>query len=130
MFSERLKRLREGKQISQAELGKILSTTQQTINHYENDKREPDYETLKRIARVFHVSTDFLLGLTDTLVERVSGDEPIYMVKDERLPDGFMRIKMRQDWKDKDLTPEKVERIIAQALAYSAIVDEADQKNK
>ena len=36
------------------------------ISIYEKGERYPSYEVLLRIAAVFHVSTDYLLGLDDT----------------------------------------------------------------
>ncbi len=65
MFSSRLKYLREKKDLSQLELGKILNLTQQTINNYENGKREPNQEILQKIADYFKVSVDYLLGRSD-----------------------------------------------------------------
>jgi len=65
LFSSRLKYLREKKDLSQLELGKILNLTQQTINNYENGKREPNQEILQKIADYFKVSVDYLLGRSD-----------------------------------------------------------------
>ena len=62
MLSTRLKELRATKQISQAELSNILGVTQQAVGKWERDKTTPDYETLKKIASFFNVSTDYLLG--------------------------------------------------------------------
>jgi transcriptional regulator with XRE-family HTH domain len=57
-----LRKLRENKGITQAELGKVLSISPSTIGMYEQGRRSPDYETLKKIADYFGVSTDCLLG--------------------------------------------------------------------
>lgn len=57
-----LRRLREDKGITQAELGKILSISPSTIGMYEQGRRSPDYDTLNKIADYFGVSTDKLLG--------------------------------------------------------------------
>ena len=65
MFPLRLKQLRENKGLSQDGLGKLLNTTQQTINNYEKGKREPSQDMLQKIADIFKVSTDYLLGRTD-----------------------------------------------------------------
>lgn len=65
MFSKRLKLLREERKISQAELGKALNITQQTVNHYETGKRKPDQDMLESIADYFNVSIDWILGRSD-----------------------------------------------------------------
>jgi transcriptional regulator with XRE-family HTH domain len=62
MLSTRLKELRATKQISQADLSNILGVTQQAVGKWERDKTTPDYETLKKIASFFGVTTDYLLG--------------------------------------------------------------------
>ena len=57
----RLKELRESKHLTQADLGKILKISPSTIGMYEQGRREPDGETLKRFSKLFNVSTDYLL---------------------------------------------------------------------
>ncbi|HBV95549.1 MAG: hypothetical protein JL50_09670 [Peptococcaceae bacterium BICA1-7] len=64
-FPIRLKELRTEKDISQEELGLIMSLSKSTISLYESGKREPDYETLKKLADYFGCSTDYLLGKTN-----------------------------------------------------------------
>lgn len=64
-FGKRLKKLRLKKNLTQAELAKILKIGESTVSFYEANKREPDYEMLKRIADFFNVSVDYLLGRTD-----------------------------------------------------------------
>jgi transcriptional regulator with XRE-family HTH domain len=80
MLSTRLKELRATKQISQAELSNILGVTQQAVGKWERDKTTPDYETLKKIASFFNVTTDYLLG-NDT---PTSSTLPPLTPKDER----------------------------------------------
>lgn len=61
----RLRKLRKEKSITQAELAKTMSLGESTISFYESNKREPDYNTLQKLAQYFGVSTDYLLGNTD-----------------------------------------------------------------
>lgn len=63
---ERIKELRKQRGISQTELGKVLNIAQNTLSAYECGRRDPDTETLSAIAQYFDVSTDYLLGRTDT----------------------------------------------------------------
>lgn len=57
-----LKRLREEKNMTQAELGKALEISPSAIGMYEQGRRTPDIPTLKKIASYFNVSLDYLLG--------------------------------------------------------------------
>lgn len=125
---DRLRTLRKERGLTQEEFSKIIGIKRDRYAKYETGDSPVPSDLLKIMAKYFYVSTDFLLGLTDTTVERVSEAEPIFEVKDTRLPD-VMTIKMKPTWKDKGLTPEKVERIIEQALAYNAIMEEKE-KNK
>lgn len=63
----RLKELRTERCLSQTELAKKIETTQRNLSNWENGINEPDFETLIRIADVFQVTTDYLLGLEPTV---------------------------------------------------------------
>lgn len=54
--------LRKERKLSQKELGAIIGVAQNTICNWENGKREPDYDSLKKMAFFFNCSTDYLLG--------------------------------------------------------------------
>lgn len=64
MFSSILKNLRVQYRMSQAELATHLGVTQQAVGKWERDKTSPDYTTLNKIADMFEVTTDYLLGRT------------------------------------------------------------------
>ena len=65
IFKERLKEMRIEKKLSQKELAEALSVSQRSISSWETGFRQPDFETLEKIAKYFGVSADYLLGLTD-----------------------------------------------------------------
>nr|WP_025908623.1 helix-turn-helix transcriptional regulator [Priestia flexa] len=65
MFGKRLATLRKEKGISQYEFADRIGFSRGQVANYEQGKREPDYETLQKIADFFNVSTDYLLGRTD-----------------------------------------------------------------
>lgn len=58
---EKLKELRKGKGISLKELGAVVGVAESTMSLYENGKRQPDYETLLKLAEYFGVTVDYLL---------------------------------------------------------------------
>ena len=64
-FQARLKELKERSGKTQARIAEDLGVTPQAFSYYVNG-REPDYDTLIRIATYFGVSTDYLLGVSDT----------------------------------------------------------------
>lgn len=65
LFKEKLKELRVERKLSQADLAKELNVSQRSISSWETGFRQPDFETLERIARFFDVTADYLLGLGD-----------------------------------------------------------------
>lgn len=65
MFGERLKELRENKGLKQSELASILGIGRTTLSNYELDVRQPDFDTLEKIAEYFGVRIDYLMGRTD-----------------------------------------------------------------
>ena len=65
MFIIRLKELRKAHGITQVDLAKALPVAQSTVGMWESGKREPDFNTLEKLANYFSVSTDYLLGKSD-----------------------------------------------------------------
>ena len=65
MFAQRLRELRQEKNLSMKQLAKELDTTDAAISNWENEINEPKISYLVSIAQFFKVSTDFLLGLED-----------------------------------------------------------------
>ena len=73
MLSERIKALRQKNKMSQVELADKLNVTKQCASNWENDNIQPSVEMLVRIAKLFSVSTDYLLGLDDKRYIEVTG---------------------------------------------------------
>lgn len=66
MLNQRIRELRCACGWSQVELAKRLGLSKQTVSNWENDNIQPSIEMLMRLAKVFGVSTDYLLGLEQT----------------------------------------------------------------
>lgn len=62
-FGEKLKILRAKLGISQKELAQRIHISKSAISAYESGTRCPEYGTLIKLARLFHVTTDYLLGI-------------------------------------------------------------------
>lgn len=63
-YNEILKELRETAELTQTQLGKLFNLTQRQVSTYETGRNEPPYEILRKYAKYFNVSTDYILGLT------------------------------------------------------------------
>lgn len=62
---ERLRDMREDKDLYQADIAKILNVSQQTYSRYENDDISIDKDSLIKLALFYNTSVDYLLELTD-----------------------------------------------------------------
>ncbi|AEE96927.1 helix-turn-helix domain-containing protein [Mahella australiensis] len=65
MLYERLVELRKERKMTQEELANVLGISRSALSLYETDKRQPDFQTICRLADFFNVSVDYLLGRTD-----------------------------------------------------------------
>lgn len=72
-----IKELRKQNNITMKRLGEIVGVSESCISQYENGKRQPDNDMLKRLADFFNVSVDQLLGRKETvsLDEQLSKEE-------------------------------------------------------
>ena len=73
MFFERIKELRTSLGINQVEFGRKLHVTKQCISNWENGNIQPSIDMLIKICSVFHVSADYLLGLSNDCTLDVTG---------------------------------------------------------
>ena len=64
-YYPRLRDLREDKDLTQAQLVKILKMHKTTYTNYEQGKREPPFELIIKLAKLYNVSIDYIAGLTD-----------------------------------------------------------------
>lgn len=130
MFGKRLKDLRIKKGLSQEDIGKFLSLSKQTISSYENGLRNPEPETLIKLAELLNVSVDFLLGRTEeprpveSLIESALSD-------DQELMPFWFELKKRPDLQilfkqTKDMSPESIRRIVK---IIKAIEDEEETES-
>lgn len=64
-YRERLRNLREDRDLSQAEIGALLNKSQQGYSHIENGRAELKIEDLAVLCRFYGVSADYVIGLAD-----------------------------------------------------------------
>ena len=61
----RIRDLREDRDLKQREVAALLNCSQQVYSNYELGQRDVPSETLIRLSRLYNVSVDYILGLTD-----------------------------------------------------------------
>lgn len=69
---ERIKFARKEAGLTQKELGGRLGITYQTVAQWENNLRNPKYDTLRRIADALDITIDYLWGFTDSPDTRIA----------------------------------------------------------
>lgn len=92
MLSKRIYELRLSFGWTQVQLAQKLGITKQTVSNWENDNIQPSIDMLTKLAKVFNVSTDYLLGLT-----------PINSINVDGLPVEFVShiVQIIDDYKTK-----------------------------
>jgi transcriptional regulator with XRE-family HTH domain len=77
-FGNRLKQLRNSKQLTQQDLATLMGLSRATIAGYESTGKQPDQEKTLWLADYFNVSTDYLLGRTDDPIPVRNLDQDLY----------------------------------------------------
>lgn len=144
MIGKTIRKERQKLGLSQEELSRIVSVTQQAVNKWENGKANPDLEAIKKLARLFNCSTDYLLGYTDN--PSSSNENSTYKMKSDESTDFIIKeaissypeivnfwseLAEREDLQllfkqTRDLSPESIRRIIK---IIKAIEDEEAQED-
>ncbi len=62
-FGDRLKYLRTKNKLTQAQLAELIGVTKSMVSAYETSMRLPSFDALIKLAHVFKVTTDYLLGV-------------------------------------------------------------------
>lgn len=73
MLGQQINELRIAMGWSQVQLAEKLNISKQTVSNWENENIQPSIEMLVRLAKVFRVSTDYLLGLDKAQTLNVDG---------------------------------------------------------
>ena len=110
-FSTKLKKLREEKKMKQQEVADKLGIARTTYASYEQGKREPDHETLIKIADYYNVTIDFLLrGESQETQDEIFNEQARKILED---PDTLVAAA---DGKITASILEAAQRIIAEQL--------------
>ena len=64
-YRQRMRDIREDRDLTQAELGILLNKSQQGYNHIEAGRAELKIDDLIKLCKFYNLSADYLIGLTD-----------------------------------------------------------------
>lgn len=64
-YRERIKNVREDRDLTQAQIGKVLNKSQQGYNHIEAGRAELKIDDLVLLCKFYNLSADYLIGLID-----------------------------------------------------------------
>lgn len=64
-YRERIKNVREDRDYTQADIGRVLHKSQQGYNHIEAGRAELKINDLISLCKFYNLSADYLIGLTD-----------------------------------------------------------------
>lgn len=65
-YRTRLRNIREDRDLTQAELGKVLNKSQQGYNHIEAGRAELKIDDLIKLCQYYSLSADYIIGLSNT----------------------------------------------------------------
>lgn len=75
LFCDKLRLLIEERNLTQKQVAKDLNIAPSTMGGYVQGMSQPDFETLKRLAAYFDVSTDYLLDVPEKATNGYMEDE-------------------------------------------------------
>ena len=109
-MQNRLKEIRQEKNLSQTDIAKALGVTRQAISLYEKGDREPKIETWQKLADFFNVPVDYLLGIskdrsTLTIDDLNTEEQEAY----ERITD-----MLSEDYPKGSISKNKIGRLLAE----------------
>lgn len=65
-YHERMRNIREDRDLTQAEIGRLLNKSQQGYNHIETGRAELKIDDLIKLCKFYDLSADYIIGLTNT----------------------------------------------------------------
>ena len=115
-MGEKLRSLRTEKKLTQKQVADRIGLAISAVSSYESGSRYPSYEALIKLARIFHVSTDYLLGITDKRNVDVTGldDESVELVSVGSALCAYLKFSYASIWTELELVRLEGESYLTQ----------------
>lgn len=125
-FTDRLTELREKRGLSKQALADLLEINRVTYSNWELGKSQPNFVSLAQIAKLFGVSTDYLLGLTNVNSHQSNHEEKLneFYKKRETLLQDFknkfsgLLYQLMETHADNLLTQEEVDKFLRNTVNH------------
>lgn len=88
-LGKRLRKAREQAKLTQEEAAQQLGITNVVLSRYENDRRRPDPETMRKLADCYRVSLDYLFGRQ---IGNGTDDTQIFLRATKLTPEGKQKL--------------------------------------
>jgi transcriptional regulator with XRE-family HTH domain len=111
-YGKRIAELRKKRGMNQETLAGLLGITRASLSHYETDRREPDFEILTKMANLFRVSFDDLMGRTQHVATDPAHHITEFLNRVE-LADDQIESRYELTIDGRKLTPDETQRFIA-----------------
>lgn len=112
LVGQRIATLRDRMGLTQDGLSKRIGISRAALSHYEKNRREPDFETLTKLADIFRVSIDYLVGRTNNPSSHLDKEIQLFAdhieLSDEEI---LMRFSLTVD--GRELSSDEAKRFIA-----------------
>lgn len=109
---DRLRSARLNKNLLQTQVAKKTGINNKTLSGYERGVSEPDFETLKILADLYEVTTDYLIGKDDALTTQQIGVEDFLNLLDN-LSDEQIIERFRHTYKNKELSESTIRQLLS-----------------
>lgn len=127
-FGEIIVFLRKRNNINQKQLGDVLGVSSGAIGMWENNKRQPDFEMLKKIALYFKVTTDYILGMPQNKTEEENSDIPHINIDMDEKSKNLISAFSQLSEDNKDIAIGEVKKILKEQRLEYAISDNSRKK--
>lgn len=129
MIHNRLRNRRKELGFSQEDMSKKLGITRQGYGHYETGRNEPDSDTIKKLSEILDISTDYLLGATETPINNgtTTKYDPIAHLNEKFDELGIKDAGFYDYEKWKNLNREEVEEVIKH---FEYVVHKAEERKR
>jgi len=119
-IGNRIAQLRDKRGWTQEQLSASIGISRAALSHYEKNRREPDTETLTKIADLFKVSIDYLVGRTE-LPNGTMDDDVREFLDELELSDAELLERFSLTIDGRKLTADEARRFIAFVRAERAM---------